>query len=51
MARPIGATSHWWKTRKVVAVYLYNPTDEDIKKIRALAKEINDNTKRKFYGE
>lgn len=41
MARPVGTPSHWWKTRKQVAVWLYNPTDEDIKHIRKTAQDIN----------
>ena len=31
----------WWKNRKTVVVYLYDPTQEDIDKIKTLAKQIN----------
>ena len=31
----------WWKTKKVVAVYLYDPTQEDIDVIKQMAKQIN----------
>ena len=51
MARPVGTISHWWKTRKVVAVYLYNPTDEKIQKIRDFAKQINNESYTKAMGD
>lgn len=41
MARPFGTPSHWWKTRKQVSVWLYNPTEDDIKQIRKTAQDIN----------
>lgn len=31
----------WWKNRKTVVVYLYDPTQEDIDKIKILARQIN----------
>lgn len=31
----------WWKNRKTVVVYLYDPTQEDINQIKTLAKQIN----------
>ena len=49
MARPIGSYSHWWKIRKRMTVFLYDPKDKDIESIRALAAEINDRSRRRFY--
>ena len=31
----------WWKNRKTVVVYLYDPTQEDINEIKFLARQIN----------
>lgn len=31
----------WWKTKKVVSIYLYDPTQEDIDVIKHMAKQIN----------
>lgn len=49
MARPVGIISHWWKTKKVVAVNLYNPTPEAIEQVRSVARRINEESREKFF--
>ena len=51
MARPVGIISHWWKTKKVVAVHLYNPTPEAIEAVRATARRVNEEARKKFFAE
>lgn len=51
MARPKGTPTHWWETRKTVVVYVYNPTDEKVQKIRDFVKDINYQSQKEHFME
>ncbi len=51
MSRPVGSYSHWWRVRKRLTVFLYDPQEDDIRAVQELTKKINADNRRKFYGE
>lgn len=51
MARPVGSTSRWWKVRKRVGIYLYNPTEESIALLKKTAEALNATAKARATGD